>query len=100
MSRPIRAAALAFAAALVLAPTASAQRAPGGVLLAPLPKPPDFPALQASASAVTLAWTDRATDEDRFLISKRDTTGAWKTLADVPTHDQAGTGAAYTYTDS
>jgi hypothetical protein len=90
-----------LALTLALAPAALAQRAPiGGTLALPIPTAPDFPALQASAAAVTLNWTDRATDEDRFVISKRDTTGAWKTLADLATHGQAQTGETYTYTDS
>src|SRR3954452_13845869 len=64
------AALLAAALTLVVAPAAPAQRAPtSGTLLSPLPKPPDFAALEATAASVKLAWTDRATDEDRFVIS-------------------------------
>lgn len=117
MHRPTlsRVCALAVAAAAALgllhAATASAGISPilgGGIVIGPgsvfkLPSPPAFPGLydlQAMPLAVTVHWYDRSSDEQKFVLYRRDSHGAWQELYEVPTRDVAGSGEDYTYVDT
>src|SRR5205823_6070506 len=76
----------------------------GGVIK--LPDPPLFPGMytmQVMPLSVTIAWLDRSSDEQRFVLYKRDLHGAWQAIYEVPTRDMAGSGSGrgdYSYIDT
>jgi hypothetical protein len=53
-----------------------------------------------TASGVTLRWTDGDDNELYWGVWKRDNTGTWRELKDMPTVNSFGFGTAYSYTDS
>ena len=73
----------------------------GGGVIKPL-APPLFPGLytiQAMPLAVTIGWYDRSTDEQKFVLYRRDGHGAWQEIYEVPTRNVAG-GGDYSYVDT
>jgi hypothetical protein len=74
---------------------------PGGVIkLPPGPTSPGVYPLQASASAVTVRWYDRSSNEQKFVVYRRDQYGAWHSVDQVPTRNMADDSGDYTYVDS
>jgi hypothetical protein len=55
--------------------------------------------LQASAAAVTVKWFDRSNNELGFKIYRRDRSGKWQVVYQVPTRDMAG-GGDYVWVDT
>jgi hypothetical protein len=88
--------------------TAAAAMRPPGVHLPPggvfkLPSPPVSPGLYQLASsqqAVTVSWYDRSTDEQQFVVYKRDLGGNWEQVYEVPSRDVAGADGDYTWVDT
>jgi hypothetical protein len=73
----------------------------GGVIKAPNgPDSPGLYSLQASSGAVTVGWSDRSTDEQKFLVYKRDQGGQWHVIHQEPTRDTAYAGGDYSFVDS
>lgn len=68
---------------------------PGGSLTAPGLSP-----LQATASSVTVQWSDRSTNELGFKVFERDEVGRWRQVQQVPTRDVRGSGDTYTWVDT
>jgi hypothetical protein len=74
---------------------------PSGPLTAPGLSP-----LQATAASVTVSWSDRSSDELGFKVFRRDLTGNWQLVDQVPTRNVRGSGsvevggAAYTWVDT
>ena len=62
--------------------------------------PPGANPLQASASAVTVGWSDRSTNELGFKVFRRDLSGNWQLVGQVASRDVRGTGTAYTWVDT
>lgn len=87
---------------LVSPPTPPVVKAPPSVIKqAPVPLFPGICPLQATPSAVTVCWYDRSTDEQKFVVYKRDATGTWQAVYQVPTRDSAGvSGGDYQYVDT
>jgi hypothetical protein len=59
--------------------------------------------LQATASAVTVKWYDRSDNEQGFKVFRRDLSGNWQQVYDVPTRDMADSGEGtddYTWVDT
>ncbi len=50
-----------------------------GVVL-PVPESPGVFPLQTSPSAVVVSWTDRSTDEQAFIVYRRDAQGNWQNV--------------------
>src|SRR5450631_2497499 len=80
------------------AAVSAAPRPPGGIL-APPPgpiKPPPPPAaplaqpLTATRLDVTIHWQDRSTNEQKFVVYKRDKRGAWRFFYEVSSNHMAG----------
>jgi hypothetical protein len=106
----VLACAVALAALIsTAAPSAAsaAPRPPGGIL-APPPgpiKPPPPPAaplaqpLTATRLDVTIHWQDRSTNEQKFVVYKRDVRGAWRFYYEVATNHMAGVSDEYLITD-
>jgi hypothetical protein len=57
-------------------------------------------ALDASASAVTVKWYDRSDNEQGFKVYRRDLSGNWQVVYQVPTLDMSGTGSNYMWVDT
>lgn len=72
----------------------------GGIKLPPGPTFPGVYSLQANPNSVTVRWYDRSTDEQKFIVYRRDQRGAWQDVDEVPTRDVPGTGGDYTYIDA
>jgi hypothetical protein len=70
-----------------------------GVQSAPVAVPGTY-GLQATASSVTVQWSDRSNNEQGFVVYRRDLAGNWQIVDQVPTRDMAGTGAVYTWVDT
>jgi len=72
----------------------------GGVVSWPAgPAAPGLFSIQASSAAVTINWADASTNEDKFVVYRRDLHGNWQAIYQVPTRNVAG-GGAYTYVDA
>jgi hypothetical protein len=98
--RLLRLAATLTAAAIVLAGAGAAQAAPGdnGPLTAPGMEKPQF--TESTAKSVTVHWIDRSDNEQGFRLYRLGVSGAWKLVADVPTHNMAGIAEYYTAQDT
>jgi hypothetical protein len=88
------------ASAAVRPPTGIAPPGHGVIKLPPGPTSPGVYPLAASASAVTVRWYDRSSDEQTFIVYRRDQTGAWQPVYQVPTRNVADDSGDYTYVDS
>ena len=73
---------------------------PIGIKLPPGPTSPSIYPLKATSNAVVVTWGDRASNEDHFVVFRRDPTGAWQQVAVVPTQDVAGSGETYSWVDT
>jgi hypothetical protein len=72
----------------------------GGVVSWPIgPTPPGLYSIHASSSAVTIDWADASTNEDKFVVYRRDIHGNWQAIYQVPTRNVAG-GGSYMYVDA
>src|SRR5262245_40143019 len=72
----------------------------GGVVSWPAgPAAPGLFSIQASSAAVTIKWVDASTNEDKFVVYRRDVHGNWQAIYQVPTRNVAG-GGAYMYVDA
>jgi hypothetical protein len=49
---------------------------------------------------VTIRWFDRSTDEQKFVLYKRDLQGTWREIYEVPTRDMTGYSGDYSYVDT
>jgi hypothetical protein len=106
---PARAAVVAPSAGLasptVATPVSTSSVAPivvrtsGGITLGRAPDAPGLYPLQPMSLAVTIRWYDRSTNEQKFILFRRDVHGAWREIYEVPTSDVAG-GGDYTYVDT
>jgi len=56
--------------------------------------------LQATASSVTVKWSDYSDNELGFKVFRRDTSGNWQLVYQVATSDVRGTGTNYTWVDT
>jgi len=66
-----------------------------------VPSAPGLRPLEPTASAVTIRWSDHSNNEQKFVLSKRDGTGRWLVIYQVPTRDGPGTGGDdYVFIDS
>jgi hypothetical protein len=103
--RSLAAGIIAAALSLGSAPLAHAQvvppaPSPGGVVKPPLvPKPP-WASIGATATSVTVRWSDQSTNEDGFVVYRRDKTGAWQALREERTRGSAALSGEYTYVDT
>src|SRR5262245_66052676 len=71
----------------------------GGVVSWPIgPAASGLFSIQASASAVTINWADASTNEDKFVVYRRDLHGNWQAIYQAPTHNMAG-GGTYSFVD-
>jgi hypothetical protein len=76
-------------------------RPPGGVFK--LPSPPVSPGLYQLASsqqAVTVGWYDRSTNEQKFVVYKRDQQGNWQDVYEVPSRNVGGADGDYSWVDN
>ena len=61
---------------------------------------PDLTEVSWSDGKVSIRWTDRSTDEDRFRVDRINwTTRVLNHVYDIPTRDKTGTGESYTVVD-
>jgi hypothetical protein len=51
-------------------------------------------------AAVTVCWTDRSTDEQEFVVYRRDAAGAWQAIHREPSRNVPDTGDDYSYVDA
>ena len=76
-------------------------RPPGGVLKAPsAPVSPGLYQLAASQQAVTVGWSDHSTNEQKFVVYKRNLQGNWQQVYEVPSCDVADADGDYSWVDS
>lgn len=86
---------------------------PPGLVIKPPPGPPVGPVKQPAGPAfpglcplqplplsVTVCWYDRSTDEQRFVVYRRDQGGIWQAVYQTPTRNTAGVGDDYSYLDT
>ena len=66
----------------------------------PVPLFPGVSPLQTSQKAVVVNWYDRSTDEQSFVVYRRDAAGNWQNVYEVPTRDQTGQGDDYSWVDT
>ena len=66
----------------------------------PVPLFPGVRPLQTSQKAVVVNWYDRSTDEQSFVVYRRDAAGNWQNVYEVPTRDQTGQGEDYSWVDT
>ena len=66
----------------------------------PIPAVPGEYALQTSQDAVVVPWYDRSTDEQSFIVYRRDASGNWQNVYQVATRDEAGQGDSYSWVDT
>jgi hypothetical protein len=78
----------------VLGPTSGVVKGPPG------PDSPGLYSLQPSAGSVTIGWSDHSTDEQKFVVYKRDQSGHWHSIHQEPTRNMAYAGGDYYYVDS
>ena len=108
--RTVFAAAVAAVALMSTAGPAAASAAqgpPGGIVvpppgpIKPLPPPvaPLAQPLTATGLDVTIRWQDRSTNEQKFVVYKRDVHGAWRGFYEVPTSDMSGVSSDYQVVD-
>jgi len=64
------------------------------------PQAPELAALVATAESVTLNWTDRSSNETKFVVYRRDVQGNWQSVYTVPTTDMAGSRNSYVWVDN
>src|SRR5271167_582972 len=67
-------------AATVRRPADVVRPSPGRFKLPPVPTFPGVYPLQASPLTVTVHWYDRSTDEQKFVLYRRDQGGAWQEI--------------------
>lgn len=68
---------------------------PSGPLTAP-----GLATLQATASSVTVQWSDRSNNELGFRVFRRDLTGVWQLVYQVASRDVRGSGSTYSWVDT
>jgi hypothetical protein len=61
---------------------------------------PATPTLTTFVSSVAVNWVDPATNESTFLVQKRDGSGNWQTIQQVPTRNTISQGDPYTWMDT
>ena len=66
----------------------------------PIPAAPGEYALQTSQGAVVVPWYDRSTDEQSFIVYRRDASGNWQNVYQVATRDETGQGDSYSWVDT
>lgn len=86
----------AASAVLISRPTLSSVRA----IYIPTPAPPGVYPLEVTAQAVNVRWYDRSTTEQKFVVYKRDQSGAWHVINQAPTRNVAGMSGDYSYLDT
>ena len=82
-----------------LAPS-SVFRSTGIITRIPIPAVPGEYPLQTSRDAVVVPWYDRSTDEQSFIVYRRDAAGNWQNVYQVNTRDEAGVGDNYSWVDT
>jgi hypothetical protein len=86
-------------------------QAPAGALVStrlpamvlPVPSGPLAPGpgqLVAYRYSVTVNWYDRSSDEQSFVVYRRDADGTWQPVDEVPTRNVAGSGERYAWVDT
>lgn len=74
---------------------------PGGVIKAPSgPVSPGLDQLASSQHAVTVGWYDRSTNEQKFVVYKRNLQGAWQQVYEVASRNVAAADGDYSWVDS
>jgi hypothetical protein len=66
----------------------------------PIPAVPGEYPLQTSQDAVVVPWYDRSTDEQSFIVYRRDAGGNWQNVYQVNTRNEAGVGDNYSWVDT
>ena len=62
---------------------------------------PSLDAVQVAGTNVTVRWTDRSSNEDAFVVLRRDpASGQIRFRTDVPSTARPGTGQTYAFTDA
>jgi hypothetical protein len=61
---------------------------------------PGLSPLQATASSVTVSWSDRSTNELGFKVFRRDLSGNWHLVDQVASRDVRGSGSTYSWVDT
>jgi hypothetical protein len=64
------------------------------------PLAPGLYPLAASAHAVTVDWYDRSTNEQQFVVYKRDLQGDWQQVYEVPSRNVAEPDGDYSWVDT
>ncbi len=64
------------------------------------PLAPGLYPLAASARAVTVDWYDRSTNEQQFVVYKRDLQGDWQQVYEVPSRNVAEPDGNYSWVDT
>jgi hypothetical protein len=87
-------------AATVRRPGNVVRPSPGLFKLPPVPTFPGVYPLQASPLTVTVHWYDRSTDEQKFVLYRRDQGGAWQEIYQAPTKNMGEQDGDYSYVDT
>jgi hypothetical protein len=88
---------MSTATAAVHPPTAP----PAGVIKSPSgPVSPGLYQLAPSQNAVTVGWYDRSTNEQKFVVYKRNQQGGWQQVYSVPSRNVAAADGDYSWVDS
>jgi hypothetical protein len=73
----------------------------GGTIMGPSgPLFPGLDQLAASPHAVTVGWYDRSTDEQQFIVYKRNLQGNWQQVYAVPSRNVAQADGDYSWVDT
>src|SRR5581483_3952208 len=73
----------------------------GGTIMGPSgPLFPGLDQLAASPHAVTVGWYDRSTNEQQFIVYKRDLQGNWQQVYAVPSRNVAQADGDYSWVDT
>lgn len=73
----------------------------GGTIMGPSgPLFPGLYQLAASQHAVTVGWYDRSTNEQQFVVYKRNLQGAWQQVYEVPSRNVAAADGDYSWVDT
>ncbi len=78
----------------VRAPSSGVFKLPSG------PISPGLHQLQASSGSVTVGWYDRSTDEQKFVVYKRNLQGAWQQVYEVASSDVGSADGDYYWVDN
>lgn len=64
------------------------------------PRPPGAFSIQATPLNVTIRWSDDSTDEQKFVVYRRDEHANWQAIFQAPTRNAAARDGDYTYVDN